>query len=353
MSHPDRYHGSWLCSTPAHRERFLEMQERLRVARTSTMIGAALIAVFVAPHATWALAVMATFMLALVVVGSLGLERRRRPELWVFFTTVLNIQICIAAAALLSGGPQSVLIGMFGVPVIMVAARFSNQGLLVGTPISVALLLAVTLGADADYVKGHPESLIVPLVTVVCTAAYLAPLVASDVRHRADSTLDALTGLLNRRALPARFAEVADQAAIADRPISVVLADVDHFKRINDVHGHATGDEVLQAVANALRGSLRTFELLYRIGGEEFLLLLPGADASDAIAVAESLRSAVADAGPAGLDVTCSFGVATTGGPHADADALLAQADTALYEAKRLGRNRVCHAREMLLTPVA
>jgi len=69
--------------------------------------------------------------------------------------------------------------------------------------------------------------------------------------------------------------------------------------------------------------------------------------------VAESLRRAVAGAGPAGLDVTCSFGVATTGGPHADADALLAQADTALYEAKRLGRNRVCHAREMLLTPVA
>src|SRR3954467_9035776 len=204
MSHPDRYPGSWLCPTPAHRERFLEMQGRLRVARVLTMIGAAVIVVFMAPRATWALVVVAGLMLALVLVGSVGLERRRRPELWVFFTTVLNIQVCIAVGAVMSGGPHWMLIGMFGVPVFMLAARFSNRGLIVGTPISAALLVAVILGSDADYAISHPDTMIVPLVTIVCCAAYLAPRVASDVRHRADSAVDALTGLLNRRALPAR-----------------------------------------------------------------------------------------------------------------------------------------------------
>jgi diguanylate cyclase (GGDEF)-like protein len=117
----------------------------------------------------------------------------------------------------------------------------------------------------------------VPLTLVLCVAVYVSPLVASDVRHRADSTLDQLTGLLNRRALEPRFAEIAEQAALTDLPVSVVLADLDHFKSINDEHGHGVGDAVLRDVAYAMRRTLRTFELLYRLGGEEFALLLPGA----------------------------------------------------------------------------
>ena len=87
----------------------------------------------------------------------------------------------------------------------------------------------------------------------ICAAVYVSPLVASDVRHRADSTLDQLTGLLNRRALGPRFAEIAEQAALTDQPVSVVLADLDHFKSINDDHGHGVGDAVLRDVAYAMR----------------------------------------------------------------------------------------------------
>jgi diguanylate cyclase (GGDEF)-like protein len=123
--------------------------------------------------------------------------------------------------------------------------------------------------------------------------------------------------------------------------VSVVVADIDHFKRINDGNGHAVGDAVLRDVAYEMRRNLRTFELLYRLGGEEFLLLLPGADGDDAARVAETLRAAIEELRPAGLPVECSFGVATA---HDDAIAfgpLLKAADAALYDAKHQGRNRV------------
>jgi diguanylate cyclase (GGDEF)-like protein len=212
------------------------------------------------------------------------------------------------------------------------------------------LMIATTVGVDAGYVASHPESLAIPLALVVCVVVYMRPLVASDVRHRADSTLDQLTGLLNRRGLEPRFAEVAEQAALIQHPVSVVVADIDHFKRINDAHGHPVGDAVLRDVAEAMRRNLRSFELLYRVGGEEFLLLLPGADAEDAAGVAETLRVAIEELHPEGLPVACSFGVAT-----ADDDVafgpLLEAADAALYDAKRFGRNRVERGAGAVLVP--
>ena len=191
----------------------------------------------------------------------------------------------------------------------------------------------------------------VPLALVICAAVYVSPLVASDVRHRADSTLDQLTGLLNRRALGPRFAEIAEQAALTDQPVSVVLADLDHFKSINDDHGHGVGDAVLRDVAYAMRRALRTFELLYRLGGEEFALLLPGAAEDDAVRIAESLRVAIEELEIGGLRVTCSFGVATARGEDIALERLVAGADAALYAAKRGGRNRVERHDDALPSP--
>jgi diguanylate cyclase (GGDEF)-like protein len=177
----------------------------------------------------------------------------------------------------------------------------------------------------------------------------VSPLVASDERHRVDSTLDQLTGLLNRRALEPRFAEVAEQALVNRQPVSLILADLDRFKRVNDEHGHVAGDVVLRDVSSALRGALRSFELLYRFGGEEFLLVLPGAESSEALAIAETLRAAIEALEPAGLEVTCSFGVATAGADALELSRLLADADAALYGAKGAGRNRVHHANGSLV----
>ena len=336
--------ASWLCPTPNHRERFLDMQERLRTARVVTLAALSATAVVVGATGGWPMLVAAAVAVIAVAIGGARLERRRRPELWVFVSTILVLQLVLALGAALSGGPRSLAPNLLAIPVLMVAARFSNRGLVVGAPVSALLVLAVTLGIDPSYVVAHPASLLVPLTLALCAAVYVSPLVASDVRHRADSTLDQLTGLLNRRALELRFAEIAEQAALTEQPVSVVLADLDHFKSINDEHGHGVGDAVLRDVAYAMRRSLRTFELLYRLGGEEFALLLPGAAEDDAARIAESLRAAIEELETAGLHVTCSFGVATARGERIALDSLVAHADAALYTAKRGGRNRVeCH----------
>jgi diguanylate cyclase (GGDEF)-like protein len=334
------FHGSWLCPTLEHRERFLEMHARLQTARLLTIAIGVVLMIAVVPNTSWNLALLFAAMLAAVAIGGSGLHRRKRPELWVFASAVLNLQLVLATFAVISGGPRTSVACLLAIPVLVMASRFNNRGLVVGAPISVALIGAVTLGVDPGYVLDNPESIGVPLMLVACIVAYISPLVTSDVRHRAASTLDELTGLLNRRALEPRFTEIAEQAALTRSPVSLVSIDIDHFKRVNDEQGHAVGDAVLRDVAAVLRRELRTFELLYRIGGEEFLLLLPGADQQMATQIAATLRAAVE-----GLDtnvaVTCSFGVATAYGDAISFAPLMKAVDGALYDAKRLGRNRV------------
>ena len=334
---------SWLCPTARDRERFLDMHDRLELARMVTFMAAGVIALALAfsTNAGWEILAALIVMVAIVLLGARHLELRSRPELWIFFSTVVNIQVMLAVGTVMTGGPRSFLVCTLAIPVVLVGARFSNRGLAVGTPVSVLLVIATTLGVDFSYVASHPESLVVPLALVLCSAVYVSPLVESDVRHRADSTLDQLTGLLNRRGLEPRFAELAEQAALQRHPVSIVVADIDHFKQINDTHGHPVGDAVLRDVADAMRRNLRKFELLYRFGGEEFLLLLPGADAAEAAEVAETLRAAIEELRPEGLRVACSFGVSTGNGEGVAFAPLVEEADAALYDAKRFGRNRV------------
>jgi diguanylate cyclase (GGDEF)-like protein len=156
--------------------------------------------------------------------------------------------------------------------------------------------------------------------------------------------IDPLTGMLNRNSLKDRSIELAHQSRRTGQPVGLIVGDLDHFKQINDSHGHATGDAVLQDVAYLLRKQLRAFDLAYRIGGEEFLVLLPGADREQAEEMAERLRQGVlADTVGGGLRVTMSFGVSASRRDGAfDYQQICEEADAALYEAKRLGRNRVC-----------
>lgn len=161
---------------------------------------------------------------------------------------------------------------------------------------------------------------------------------------------DALTGLFNRRYALAYLDRVARECRDAGRGYAVMLADLDHFKRINDLHGHAAGDEVLRTVAGRLRDRLRGEDMVARLGGEEFLVVMPDTDFTCALAAAHRLCAAVADlpvrpdGGGAGIRATISIGVAVCG-PDARAalppQALVEQADRALYNAKALGRNTV------------
>ncbi|HST54793.1 MAG TPA: GGDEF domain-containing protein [Solirubrobacteraceae bacterium] len=154
---------------------------------------------------------------------------------------------------------------------------------------------------------------------------------------------DALTGLPNKRALDDSIKRMAAQAGRAASPLSVVFFDLDHFKRINDTHGHDRGDEVLASVGVLLRNELRASDLGGRMGGEEFLILLPDTDHAGALKLAEKIRLAIQELKFRGLDnpVTASFGVATLPDDAGEIDTLMRTADRALYSAKQHGRNRV------------
>ncbi len=162
-------------------------------------------------------------------------------------------------------------------------------------------------------------------------------------RHAAET--DGLTGVLNRRAIEARLRAACSDAARLHQDLAILFIDLDHFKAINDQHGHAAGDVCLQQAVLPIRAELRAGDGLGRWGGEEFVVLLPGADLVSARAVAERIRQRLADlvmpVAGGELRLTASIGIATPGQGGADADILLRAADAAVYRAKANGRNRV------------
>jgi diguanylate cyclase (GGDEF)-like protein len=163
------------------------------------------------------------------------------------------------------------------------------------------------------------------------------------VEHQA--LVDGLTGIANRRHCEDSLSAEIARADRLGAPFTLVLADLDDFKTVNDRHGHAVGDDVLRGFASVLGATVRGTDLAGRWGGEEFVLLLPGADAGGAAQLADRVRSALAERtfpGRAGapVTVTCSFGVAEHR-PGDDERELFASADRALYRAKREGGNRV------------
>ncbi|MEE4461620.1 diguanylate cyclase, partial [Azotobacter chroococcum] len=160
--------------------------------------------------------------------------------------------------------------------------------------------------------------------------------------------IDELTGLNNRRAFFQLGLQAFRQAARAASPIAVVMFDLDHFKQINDVHGHFVGDKVLVAVANSVREHVREADIAGRLGGEEFALILPQTSLPEALVAAERLRGTIAATslahGEARIRCTSSFGVAVCADGSLDLEHMLSLADAELYRAKRNGRNRVEHA---------
>lgn len=164
----------------------------------------------------------------------------------------------------------------------------------------------------------------------------------------AASNADPLTGVSNRRHFMPRVAEALQGAQRQARALAVAMIDLDHFKHINDAHGHAAGDDVIRAFAELCRQGLRGQDVVARMGGEEFALLLPGLGEADALPLAERLRRRAQELGVRGpqgeaIRFTVSIGVASLS-PGDDAGSLLARADAALYEAKASGRNRVVGA---------
>lgn len=170
---------------------------------------------------------------------------------------------------------------------------------------------------------------------------------------RREGLIDSLTGVANRRLFEQRLSEEVGRWSRYRKPLACMLADVDHFKQINDRFGHPAGDAILHAIASSLARGLRATDVLARYGGEEFVLLLPGTDLNEAAAIAERLRAGVArldiaeTAGPGSLSVSIGVACLTETDDRSDAaDRLIRSADAALYRAKAAGRNRVMLAAE-------
>jgi diguanylate cyclase (GGDEF)-like protein len=274
------------------------------------------------------------------------LRRSERPEL-VTVQSMLVIVALLAVGVALSGGEQSPALPWLILPAAIAAARFRPEVVVVGAGITAVLMCVASIAADAQALVDDPSRLIAALSLLVGITAITSALTEGELEHRDLAVLDTLTGLLNRSSLESRAIEIEQQARLTGGPVSLVLLDLDGFKRVNDTHGHGRGDAVLRDVAYEMRNSLRSFELVYRIGGEEFLLLLPGVELTEAKEIAERVRHSVAEGRPGDLDITISAGVAASSGGKISYDELFRAADGALLEAKRRGRNRVEVAGEL------
>jgi two-component system cell cycle response regulator len=224
------------------------------------------------------------------------------------------------------------------IPMLVVAEQGEEQ----------LVIRALELGVN-DYLLRplDPNELLARSVTQIRRKRYSDKLRASLSESVEFAVTDALTGLNNRRYLDTHLATLVDRSNRRGRPLSVLITDIDHFKLINDTHGHEGGDDVLRDFARRVRGAVRGADLACRYGGEEFVVVMPDTTSDIAAQVAERLREAVAaapfkiSATGVAASVTTSVGIATLQANGEGADALLRRADKALYQAKNDGRNRV------------
>ena len=207
---------------------------------------------------------------------------------------------------------------------------------------------ALELGVN-DYIVRpvEPNELIARCTTQFRRKRYNDRL-RSSVQHSIElAVTDPLTGLYNRRYLDTHMPLLLERSVTRERPLSVLVIDIDRFKSVNDAYGHDAGDLVIREFSKRIRMTIRGIDLACRFGGEEFVVVLPDTDATTAEAIAERLRQEIAaspfDVGPEirGLNITASVGVSALSRPGETAELLLKRADMALYEAKNSGRNRV------------
>lgn len=330
----------WLCRDEIERARVVDNSGRVTRARTIAAVSIAATLALFAPMFGW----WTVVLLALSALNTQTVDRRIarsvHPERHVAFSIFWS-QLILACAVVLSGGPESPAMPWLVVPTAFAATRFRRGVVLAAVGSASVLLLAATLAVSVSKTLADPSGLVVAIALLISITAVVAALSGAEVEQRTESVLDPLTGLLNRTALQRRFAELEQQARVTGGSVSLLVCDIDHFKRINDTYGHDRGDAVLRDLAYELRKQLRSFELIYRLGGEEFVIVFPGAQNEDALVLAERVREAVRAADPGGVEVTVSIGVATASGDAVKFEALFKRADRALYEAKAAGRDRV------------
>jgi diguanylate cyclase (GGDEF)-like protein len=287
---------------------------------------------------------LVTAAAAALVCAFLLVANERVPG-WTYHPIGL-IGTAVSTAAAYGWGTESAYGPLLYVWVTMFAFYVFNRGAALVHLALMAAAYALALALE-DPAESPLDSWIATVVTLLGTGLFV-----SFVRHRLGIMFhrlreaahrDPLTDLLNRRGFQDVFDTELERARRSNQPLSLIVGDLDRFKAVNDVHGHAAGDAVLMRVADAIRGAKRGFDSAARIGGEEFAVLAPGSDEHGAYMLAERIRAAVREALGGRQEekrLTISFGISTFPLHGQSADGLLRTADQALYAAKRLGRNR-------------
>jgi diguanylate cyclase (GGDEF)-like protein len=339
---PRAFRPSWICPGPLERERFLDIHQRLVPLNAKLMVLMAVVLIplgWSMPH-PWLLAPIGVAML-LFGLAQREATRCERPEN-VVFLALLAGSGAIAAIARFAPGETDTFLTLMCWPAAGVAGRFRGAAAVVGVSVIAGCIVAVQLSVDLAAMGDHPLRVTTPIVAIICVAFVVSAFRDSDVEHRGAATVDALTTLLNRRALMQRVTQLEQQSARTDEPIGLALVDLDLFKSVNDRYGHATGDAVLAHIGSVLRQELRAYDLAYRLGGEEFVVLMPGATLADMEQRAEDIRRAIERASIDGVSVTASVGItASAPGELFRWSEHFERADRAVYGAKRAGRNRV------------
>lgn len=266
-----------------------------------------------------ALSVMLTLLI--LFVGQHHLQQGESPVILLPWLLLINLTIFITAGSLIGG-------------ILSLLLLTSLLGMLVLYPPSAILAwLNGLLTSSGVGLMGYM------LMRFIENNVLLQEQTSDRLRA---ARLDALTGAYGRAATEEELRRNIEHARRSQTPLSILVTDIDHFKLVNDRHGHAAGDDVLRAFAKRLRRNVGgSGGLVGRWGGEEFLIILPGMARPDAFAMAEHLRSEVSNSPLASLRITASFGLASFRGHGDDADQLFARADERLYEAKNAGRNMV------------
>jgi diguanylate cyclase (GGDEF)-like protein len=327
----------------ARRERLLDMEERVRRYRLACF---GILALALAVGGSDSLDYGWIPLLALGLLGFSIADRfmrsSTRPALWIAGAWAA-LPALLAAAAAVTGGATSPALIWLALPAVTLGFRFEPRGMIVGTVYVLTVFFLAAVVPDPQTAWDQRQMLIAIAALIVSTVILSGALVESDRAHRRRSTLDPLTGLFNRTALEQRLSELDGQPCdpFDGQSHAFLLCDLDHFKRVNDQFGHAAGDAVLQDVAYTMRAALRAGDSIYRVGGEEILVMLPGAGHEDALEIAERLRLAVRERRPVGIEISVSIGAAVAEPGVVDTDDLLARADAALYAAKAEGRDLV------------
>jgi diguanylate cyclase (GGDEF)-like protein len=300
------------------------------------------------------LAAFNVLSVALWIAAAL-VNRRGRSTLAMWLLTLEVVAHAVLAVAALgwSSGFQYYLIPL--IPFVMFNDRLGSKSVVAISVGVFAALMALRVaappdGADTGAIAPFLRygNLVIPVLALALVSFYFRRAsTQAEQRMESMALTEPLTGLLNRRSMEQRLREAAHGFQRTGRPFSLVMADVDHFKRINDVHGHEAGDRVLRAVAGLLGARLRGHDAVARWGGEEFLLMLGATSAAQGETCVQRLLDALAAErfDPAGTQqVTGSAGLAECGGGDCLVETL-ERADRALYRAKADGRNRLEQAR--------